>query len=127
MSLITLEEALAAGAKRVTFIGTAASINGVIPFGEIRTTGNVASVLNPYQEHEHWDEIRHADLVDMELTYVQAIAKKREFPLRWALIVTDAVWQAKWIKPQTKSSLYKKNLADSFQKLRLWLANTKAA
>lgn len=121
MSLITLEEAIAAGAKNITFIGTAASVRGAIPYGEIRMDGNVASVLNPYQEHESWNTIRHTDLVDLELTYVRKLAKKRNIPFRWALIVTDAIWQDKWSTMKTGSPSYKKNLAVSFDKLRQWL------
>jgi hypothetical protein len=122
MSLITMEEAIAAGAKEFHFIGTAASTEGTIPFGEVRMNDRVASVMNPFREHEEWSAIRHARLVDMEVAYLQKLAKKRKVKFQHALIVSDAIWKDRWEHPKHGSSQYRERIARSIEEIRIWLS-----
>jgi hypothetical protein len=122
MSLVTMEEAIAVGVKEFYFIGTAASVEGAIPFGEVRMNDRVVSVLNPFREHEEWNTIRHACLVDMEVGYLRKLAKIRRVKFQYALFVSDAIWKNRWKHPKNGSLQYRKRIARSILEIKAWLS-----
>jgi len=116
MAVITLEESIAAGAENVIFIGTGGSIEGKIAPGSIVKNANSISVLNPFTEHEKWAEVGTHDTVDMESTYLRAVAKSRHINFDDALIITDHIWKDRW-ENLIQTEEYTANLAESFEKL----------
>lgn len=123
MSLITMEEAIAAGAKEFYFIGTASAVKGKIPFGQVRINDDkVSSILNPFQEHEAWKTIQSANLVDMETAYLQELSKIRKITFQHALIISDAIWKTKWHNADHTSKEYQEQITRSIQKIKNWLA-----
>lgn len=122
MGIITMEEAIAAGAKEFFFVGTASSIEGKIPFGSVRFNDSVVSVLNPYQEHEEWNEIRRTHLVDMEAEFLKKLATKRGVRFQHALIVSDAIWEDRWEQASLKSRAYTTAIKDSLDMIADWIS-----
>jgi Phosphorylase superfamily. len=96
MALITMEEAMAAGARHVFFIGTGGSVAGKNRLGDVVINPYSVSVLNPYTEHEKWNEIKSFDVVDMESRYLSDLAKKKNIEFNSAIIISDAIWRNRW-------------------------------
>jgi uridine phosphorylase len=117
MALITMDEALSAGAKSFIFIGTCSSIKGRIRYGVLYQGSNIVSLLNPFEEHDLWQRIKMADVVDMEAKYLLKHAAKRSIRLQTILIVTDAIWKDRWERASFRSDGWKKTIKDSFNKL----------
>ncbi len=97
MALITMEEALVAGARHIIFIGTGGSIEGKQKIGKVIFNPRSMSLLNPYTEHEQWNKIRAFDVVDMESSYLRDLAKKKHIKFNSAIIISDAVWRNRWV------------------------------
>lgn len=117
MALITMEEAAARGVRDFKFIGTAGAVKGRIAFGESCVNGRVMSLLNPFEEHERWNEISNVDLVDMETSFLRQLAAKRKWRFEDALIVTDAIWKNHWEQTDDMAGSLKRGL----RKIELWL------
>lgn len=118
MALITMEEAAACGVREFLFIGTAGAVEGRVAFGEACfNSRRIASLLNPFEEHERWNDISRVDLVDMEVSFLRQLAAKREWSFEDALIVTDAVWKNRWKQTDDLAGTLKRGL----QKIELWM------
>ena len=102
MALITMEEALSVGARRVFFIGSGGSIAGKNRLGDVVINPYSISVLNPYTEHEKWNEIKSFDVVDMESRYLSDLAKKKNIEFNSAIIISDAIWRNRWVHSSGK-------------------------
>ena len=117
MALITIDEACRAGAKNVAFVGTCSSVEGKLPYGELYVGSSVISVLNPFEEHDEWEKIKIAEVIDMEAEYIMKHALKRGIPLRTAFIITDAIWQDHWEQASFESDDWKNKVKMSFEEL----------
>ncbi|MCR4279010.1 MAG: hypothetical protein NUV81_03890 [bacterium] len=121
MGLITMEEALAAGTQCVFFLGTCSSIEGRAPFGSVLFDEAATSVLNPFQEHASWKEISKKNAVDMEVEYLQELAKRKKVPFHYALIVSDAIWKDRWEQPLHTDPEYLNQVNKSLEEITKWI------
>lgn len=122
MGLITMEEAIAAGTKEFFFVGTASSVEGEKPLGDIDFNGSVVSVLNPYREHEEWKKIRQAQWVDMETAFLRKLAKQRGVIFQDALIASDAIWENRWKQASSRSLAYTKKIKKTMTMVQEWVS-----
>lgn len=120
LAMITLEEIVAAGAKRVAFLGSAASVSGRLAPGTVLTDGDVISVLNPFQEQEEWSSIAGHAVVDMETTYLRVLAAHRGIPFSDALVMTDQVWEDDW-KRFIRDAAFEVRFQESRARILFWL------
>jgi hypothetical protein len=122
MALITVDEACRAGAKKISFVGTCSSVEGKLPYGELYTGSQIVSVLNPFDEHDEWEKIKTAEVIDMEAEYLIKHALKRGISLRTALLITDAIWKDHWEQALFKSESWENATKISFEKLKNFLS-----
>lgn len=96
MAIVTLEEIVAAGGRRVAFLGTGASVSGKGTVGSLLVDGDVVSVLDPFTEHEEWPSLAGHDAVDMEVAHLRHVAARRAIPFTDALVITDQIREDSW-------------------------------
>lgn len=109
MAMITMEEAIASGAREFLYLGTGAGLRSQAS-GSLLKNSKIISVLNPFTEQDdiNWQEIKRKkiEIVDMEVAYLKSLAKKRKVKFNYWLIVADRVSRNDWT-PLKLNAAYK--------------------